>query len=258
MKLALVADPHLSFLKATHEGGLDLSHTPAIIKAVIDDLERRRPDLTVWTGDLTHEGTPNIRNAFRDLYQTLTVPSLAFVGNHDVELGTKHQFAQVIPTVRRTWLAAFGWDVLIVDTVRELSQDTSGDLSEVDIQLINSAASTSKGSLLIMGHHPLSSKWMSGEPFWEAVRPFKGTGVYIGSHTHEDRYEFVNNWHVIEIGSASVFPYGYRWLELSHDCLTLKRIQVNTNIVQNQVKAASPSTTHLPFQISTVVTKAAQ
>lgn len=246
MQIAIVADPHVS-LSTTSHSNLTLADTVTVTEAVLDDLERRRPDLTIWLGDLTHEGTDAVRNHFARMACRLSVPCLWMLGNHDVEQVTKRKFAsQVVPCVFQQRFHAAGWDVLILDTVRELSpHDPGGRWGEADLGLLRETAAANGGPMLVLSHHPMQH--LAPEPFWNAVGSLTCTGVYIGGHSHIDRYQTERNWHLIEVGSSSQVPYGYHWLELSAKQLTLSSISVHVEglpqaSTQERVEAVFPVT----------------
>ncbi len=227
MKIALIADPHVSLLDRTH-CGMRLAENAIITEAVIADVARRRPDLVIWMGDLTHEGTDAVRERFVDLHGGLAVPALQFLGNHDVEHIDKAGFARdTLPCVRRQWWHVAGWDVVVLDTVRELSpSDPSAVLTPAEARFLHDVASEATGPLLVMGHHPIRPQYLDTSVFWEAVAPHRGTGVYLGGHTHNDRYEVEGDWHLFDVASCCHRPFGYRWLQLSPGRMSLEPITV--------------------------------
>jgi DNA-binding transcriptional LysR family regulator len=227
VKIALIADPHVSLLDRIH-CGMNLAVTVDVTEAIIATVERRRPDLVIWMGDLTHEGTEAVRQRFVQLHRRLTVPSLQLMGNHDVEQIHKAGFVdQTVPCIRRQWWQAAGWNLVLVDTVRERSPgDSSGMLSESDLRFLHDVAAEATGPLLVMGHHPVHDRFMDPDPFFQAVAPLAGTGVYIGAHSHKDRHDVHRSWHRLELAGCCCVPYGYHIVELSPDRMIITPIRV--------------------------------
>ena len=231
MRIALIADPHLSMLDRDH-CGMNLGVTQCVTEALIEDVQRRQPGLVVWMGDLTHEGSAEVRSRFAELHARLMVTSVQFSGNHDVEHIDKAEFArQSVPCVRRQWWQAAGWNLVVLDTVRELSPDNpNGELSEFDLRFLGDVARQASGPMLVMGHHPLRQRCLDTEAFRRAVEPFTGTGVYIGAHTHVDRYETVGNWHLLELAGCCCEPFGYHMAELSSRAIAIEPIPVEVEV----------------------------
>lgn len=230
MKIALVADPHVSLLEHTH-CGMALGDNTAVTRAVIADINRHRPDMVIWMGDLTHEGTAEVRRCFADLHTRLEVPSVAFLGNHDVEHIDKAGFArETIPCARRMWWHMAGWNVVLLDTVRELSpDDPSGILSASESRFLRDVADESSGPMLVMGHHPLRPRYFDTQAFFNAASSCHSTGVYLGAHSHNDHYERSGAWHVFDIASCCHRPFGYRLMELSSRRLSITPVTVQVS-----------------------------
>ena len=76
MKIALIADPHLS----------DVENTPqeAVLSWALSELEALRPDACVWLGDITACGSPEAAMRFRKKTDALPFPSVTVVGNSDI------------------------------------------------------------------------------------------------------------------------------------------------------------------------------
>jgi 3',5'-cyclic AMP phosphodiesterase CpdA len=225
MDIALIADPHVSLTAGNSRGRL-LERTRDIAARTIADLNRRRPDLVVWLGDLTHEGTPEVRAVFAQLLRQLEPPALQIAGNHDVEAVTKTHFGHRVPIVRRHWMTALGWQVLLIDTVQEYRpDDPTGRVEAIDVQLVKAAAaeaSRRRGALLVLGHHPPRQGHLDAEAFFRGVGAPPATAVYVAGHTHQHRYEQIHGWHVIESAGMAMYPLEYRWLTLGPD-----RLRVN-------------------------------
>ncbi len=241
MRIAIVADPHVSLLTKIHYG-LDLSHTQTITAAVVAELNVRRPDLVIWLGDLTHENTDEARQRFIEIRAGLNVANLALVGNHDVQLITKHDFGGLTPIVRRQWWHVAGWSLVMVDTVRELApHDSSGHIDDATEAFLREAAldaAARQMPLLVLGHQPPMPEGMKPEGFWRAMAGVKLRGVFIGGHTHVDRVRRAEDpaittaggeWTVIEVASCCVAPTGYRLLTLQPGAMALDAVKVEVD-----------------------------
>lgn len=262
MQIALIADPHVSLLRQPH-GEMNLGDTVRMTEAIVADIQCRQPDLVIWLGDLTHENTPVARQQFSQLQSRLTLPSLHLLGNHDVEQIDKAGFArEVVPCLRRQWWQMAGWDLVVLDTVQELSpHDPNGVLGAGDLRFLEEVAGESAGRLLVMGHHPLRLPYMNPQPFWAAIRSFAGTGVYIGGHSHLNFHQppdvlpaqVAGTWHTLEVSSCCVPPAGYHLLSLSEKSLTIEEIVLqlpdrveggltgkNLNVYPIQIEARHP------------------
>ncbi len=57
-----------------------------VVEALVRLAHRHRPDLTVWSGDITQRARPTQFQAARDFMNRLGAPVLAVPGNHDIPL----------------------------------------------------------------------------------------------------------------------------------------------------------------------------
>lgn len=240
LNIALVADPHYSMLDKRH-CEIELGQTAPLCEALVEDINRRQPDYTIWMGDLIHESVDEVRSRFAGCVRRLSVPSLFFSGNHDVEMIGKADFArQTVPCLRRLWWQAEGWDIAIIDTVEESA--VPGCLCRGDRLFIREVLDQAEGPVLVMGHHPFLGRRgiLSAEDsgrFEEDLREFNGSfsgvGVYIGAHTHKNIVSVHENWHRLEIASCSSWPFNYHWLELSPQGLAVKTVDLrDTGLVK--------------------------
>lgn len=254
MQIALLADPHISLLDHDH-CGMSLADTSRVVEALIDDVSARAPELVVWMGDLTHEGSEAARQRFAELHRRLPVTSVQFSGNHDVEHIDKAAFAaRSVPCARRQWWQAAGWNLLVVDTVQEHSpDDPNGVLSPADLRFVHDVAQEAKGPMLVLGHHPMREPCLDPTGFWEAVEPFAGTGVYIAGHSHQDRHdtEHANRgWHALELAGCVWPPFGYHVASLSPDALTIEPITVQVPGVEGRPDEGERGEPVFPLRLS--------
>ena len=247
MNIALIADPHLSFENYNHYG-VELGLTRAVVQMIIDDINARRPDCVVWLGDVTHEGTDEVRREFARLRSMLLAPDLVLLGNHDIEHATRHHVGQSIGFVRQLWLCAQGWDIVLWDSVRQQSPDNPSGIIASDSQaFLAQTARAASGPLLVMSHHPVSRADMDVEQFWRLVEPFGGRGFVVGGHSHRDWHETRGRWDLIEVASCMTPPAGYRWLELTPRSLKIQAIELPVLGAAPAARAASPFPLELPL-----------
>jgi len=226
MRIALLADPHLSLLPRNPEDRL-LVQSRAIVRAAIDAANAMGPDVAVWLGDLTHEGTPEVREAFVAELSRLRTPSLQIVGNHDVESPTKLGFGRAIPIVQHAVLHWAGWTVVFIDTVVERSpHNPDGELTATDAALLREAVATAAGGpLLVFSHHPPRPECLHNpEAFDAAIAGHAGTVVSIAGHTHANRSERRGRLRLIERSSLIMYPIELHMLELSPGRLALEPV----------------------------------
>ena len=76
MKIALIADPHLSDIEATPQ--------EEALNWALDELLEIKPDACVWLGDITACGSPDAAMRFRRKIDQLPFPSLTVPGNSDL------------------------------------------------------------------------------------------------------------------------------------------------------------------------------
>ena len=226
MRIAVIADPHISQLDYEH-CGMPLNRSIPNLHAVVESVNRERPDLAVWLGDLTHEGTPQVRAAFALIRRELRVPDVALVGNHDVETISKRDFARSTPIVRRMWLSADGWDIAFIDTVQEFSPaDPNGVITEADGVFLRDMARHSPRNLLVFSHHPINPDFTrETERFMGAVESLDGLVVHLGGHSHVSRRQEDGRRRLIEVESCNM-PLSWQRVELGESDLRLERIDV--------------------------------
>ncbi len=240
MRIALLTDPHLSLLPED-KNGRQFTSSRTIVRAAIDQVNAWQPDLAFWLGDLTHEGTPQVRAAFNEQRARLRVPGLQIIGNHDVEVPTKAQFARDIPVIRRGIFQWSGWVVVVLDAVHELSPDDhEGVLTEADLMLLRDAVTLAAGGpLLVFSHHPPRATRCHNWPmFFEVTAEHEGVAVSIAGHSHMNRYFRGAGWHLIERSSLILYPLEWHELDLSPEALTLRPVPPDLGPLRDTAKAA--------------------
>ena len=111
MKIAFLADPHLSDVEATPQ--------EEAFNWALEELFKIKPDACVWLGDITACGSPDAAMRFRCKIETLPFPSVTVPGNSD--LRTPHT-ASVMERYLLSHL-----DGLKIEDLNIVSMDTSRD-----------------------------------------------------------------------------------------------------------------------------------
>ena len=76
MKIALLADPHLSDVESTPQ--------EESLNWALEELERIAPDACVWLGDITACGAPDAAMRFRRKIDALPFPNVTVPGNSEL------------------------------------------------------------------------------------------------------------------------------------------------------------------------------
>ena len=227
MEVLLLADPHLSEYPDNSKGRM-FAHSRRLVREAIDTANARRPDLVFWLGDLTHEGTPAVRNAFAEELARLTVPSLQITGNHDVETISAEAFAKQIPVMGQGLLHWDGWTVAVLDTVKQRSpDDPDGFFAPPTLALLRDAIRTADGGpLLTLHHHPPRDRFTNHPDYFTVMAQHPGPAVSIAGHTHMNRYEVVQSCHCLERSAMIVSPIQIHRLSLSPQHLAIEPIDL--------------------------------
>ena len=217
MKIAVLADPHLSFLM-TDDTERMFTHSRQIVDAAIASVNEDHFDLALWLGDLTHEGTQETRDAFADALTALQPPTMQICGNHDVEIPSKQTFAETIPIVGRAILAWESWTVVFVDYVVEHAPHApNGVVHDEDEAILRQAVHKAAGGPLLVISHQAPREFGMDNPqrFHDAVAHHTGTLVSLAGHTHRNYYVCDGNRHFIERSSLTAHPLELHALTLS-------------------------------------------
>lgn len=139
-------------------------HLPDVADGVVALAERRRPDLVVISGDLTHRAKPQQFQDARRYIDRFTVPTLAVPGNHDVPMYRvwervlapygayrKHFDGDMEPEWEDDTLAVIGVNTAFNWTVKD-GRITRQRLRQLDERLAQVPESK---SILIVAHHQL-------------------------------------------------------------------------------------------------------
>lgn len=186
----------LLHISDTHFG----TEQPAVVAALLDLAARERPDLVVFSGDITQRARPAQFRAARAFADRLGAPVLAIPGNHDIPLlDLRARLTQ--PYAR--YASAFGddlepvisgppWLVIGVNTTRAW-RHRHGEVSTEQIERVSRLlGSAHPGQLrVVVVHQPLA---VTDPPdrvhllhrHREAVRAWAAAGadLLMGGHIH--------------------------------------------------------------------------
>lgn len=183
MKIAFLADPHLSDVEATPQ--------EEAFRWAVEELSERKPDACAWLGDITACGSPDAAIRFCRRINELPFPSLTVPGNSD--LRTEATAA----TMERYLLSHR--EVLRVGNVDVVGMDTSHDaiLPEERERL----SRLSLGAKVILCSHQ-SAKYLDGDSLeflkrWLRDKQEKGSRFLLWASGHR---------HVCEHGSFEGIP----------------------------------------------------
>jgi 3',5'-cyclic AMP phosphodiesterase CpdA len=180
---------HLSDL---HFGRTD----PLVAAALLADLERRRPDLVIISGDLTQRARSHQFAEARAFLSRVPAPVLVVPGNHDLAplyrpldrlFRPRHKFRRHLPDHHSLPVFQDGEVVAIgLDSTRALRWQSGrlkdAHLDHVERILADAPAESCKATFL---HHPLPT----GHPF-EALA-VRGIDLVLTGHVHRAHVELI-------------------------------------------------------------------
>jgi Icc protein len=153
-------DPHLF---ADADGALRGTVTATSLKAVLDDIHRRRwpADFYAVTGDLIQDDTRQAYERFRDLTCNLDRPVYCLPGNHDV----RPLMQQVLAGPPFHYCASRrqgAWLIVMIDSC--IDHEACGHISDAELgRLRDEIGASDAGHVLICLHHPplpMRSRWL--------------------------------------------------------------------------------------------------
>ncbi len=156
MLIAQITDSHFCPPGQLANGRVDTArHMQRCVEALM--ALSPRPDLVIFTGDLTDAGTPEAYGALRELLAPLKLPLYVIPGNHDRREALRAAFAD------HAYLPETGYLNYIVESrpVRLIGLDTlvegapSGALTPTHLAFLEAALAQGGGTpTLIFMHHP--------------------------------------------------------------------------------------------------------
>lgn len=174
MKIALLADPHLSDLQNTpQEESLDWA---------LYELERLRPDACVWLGDITAGGSADAAMRFLKKVERLPFPSVTVPGNSDIRSPESAPIMERFLSNYQKGLKLAGARIVGVNTSHNFIYENERErLQKLDIH----------ENVLLCSHQ--SAKYLKGDSLaflkdWIAGVEKKGYRVLAWVHGHSHVY----------------------------------------------------------------------
>lgn len=183
MRLVQISDCHLhAEPRARSRAGFPLRQLEAVIEAV----NRERPDMVLVTGDVSQDETAaSYRLAVRTL-EELNAPWFWLAGNHD-EPALMAEARELLDE-----LDLGSWRVLLLDT--RVSGQPHGELGPERLGwLADRLEEDDRPTLLVMHHPPLAvgSAWLDElglldrEAFWQTLAAYRQVKAVLCGHIHQ-------------------------------------------------------------------------
>ncbi|PMR69657.1 phosphodiesterase [Halomonas heilongjiangensis] len=183
MRLVQISDCHLhADPRARSRAGFPLRQLEAVIEAV----NRERPDVVLVTGDVSQDETAASYQLAARTLAKLSAPWFWLAGNHD---------APALMAETRELLDELDldtWRVLLLDT--RVGGQPHGELGPERLgRLAERLAEDERPTLLVMHHPPLAvgSAWLDEigledrEAFWETLAAFRQVKAIFCGHIHQ-------------------------------------------------------------------------
>jgi 3',5'-cyclic-AMP phosphodiesterase len=182
-------------------------------RGAIGEMLALEPDAVVVKGDLTDTGSDEQYDAFLDAYGVFGDRLVHVRGNHDAYVGQSYAAGDQC-------LDLDGVRVLLLDTV--IPGETTGDITDNQIDWIDSLSAEADRPVIVMGHH---QQWIGGkrsddyfglhpdasDALTKVVTRRKRIVGYTAGHTHRHRVRMMTGTAVpsVEIGCVKDFPGTY-------------------------------------------------
>ncbi len=183
MRLVQISDCHLHADPAARaRAGFPLRQLEAVVQAV----NRERPDMVLVTGDLSNDETAaSYQLATRSLGR-LAAPWFWLAGNHD-DPALMAESRELLDE-----LDLDAWRLLLLDT--RVSGQPHGELGAEGLAMLAERLEQDSRPTLIAMHHPplpVGSAWIDAlgledrEDFWHTLSPFTQVRAIFCGHVHQ-------------------------------------------------------------------------
>lgn len=176
VKIAVIADIHLTYLKGTVQYDA--------FEFALAGIKKSQADMVVCLGDVTADGDVGAAKYFLKRMEEVDIPKLYILGNSDIRTKETVEEIKILQTNPQTEVGG----------VRCIGVNTSsGELSDDDIKLLQ----TSDKRTLVFMHHP---HWCSmTEKGSASVKSFQENGNYLALiHGHMHYYEKNGNVYSVQ------------------------------------------------------------
>lgn len=235
-KLAQITDTHLLPHRDDRLRGVATWHS---LKAVLAEVQLRRPDAILLTGDLAEAGDAAAYDRLWELLAPLNLPCYALAGNHDRPSVLAARLGQSICLDPHITLGndTNPWQLLLLDSTDPNARYGEGKLSATALAQLEAALTASDRPLAIALHHhpvPTGIDWLdtigvvNSADFLPLLQGCDRLKFVLFGHIHLalDRLENGIHFYGTPSTCTQVLPEhppedaelpGFRWLELFPD-----------------------------------------
>ncbi len=234
LRIAQITDTHLH---ADPEGRLLGLNTRACLEQVVALATRRQPQLTVVTGDLTHDASPQAYRHLERIFARLGTPVYCLPGNHD-ERDALRVNLNAAPCHSQPHLHIGGWLLAFVDST--VAGAEGGHLADEELRRLDTTLeqSASLPTIIWLHHQPVKvgSRWLdtmavdNAEAFFRIVDRHPQVRAVVWGHVHQCFEQQRNQVALLATPSTCIqfqplseefaidpSPPGYRWIDLYSD-----------------------------------------
>ncbi|XPF93748.1 metallophosphoesterase [Colwellia sp. RE-S-Sl-9] len=189
LKVAQISDTHLFADKNTLHCGANVYQHLVHVLTHIQGVEK--PDVIVFTGDLTQDHTDASYQQFVEIFQQLDIqiPVHFIAGNHD-EHRQLEQYLTNKSFNSSKIITHNAWQILLINSK---SETPSGYVSEGTLNELSKNIDPEKKQLVFMHHHPLDVGYFIDKhglknktEFWNAIQQFPSIQAIACGHVHND------------------------------------------------------------------------
>lgn len=210
MLIAQISDCHIAAPGALAYGRIDTGERLRRTTAVLNALHPR-PDIVIATGDLTQNGMKAEYAALRGMLDTLAMPLLPCLGNHDVREAFRIAFAHLSRQIDPLGFIQYVIEglplrLIVLDTVKAGSDEPAFCAARLD-WVREQLARSAEPALVAMHHPPFATGvgWVDAKKSsWSADlgSVLSGSGCVRGivcGHVHRAIHRL---WHGIPVSTA--------------------------------------------------------
>jgi 3',5'-cyclic AMP phosphodiesterase CpdA len=197
--------PRILHVSDLHTGTREDPHVEA---ALVQLIERVRPELIVASGDLTHRGRRDQHERAARFLRSFGLPLLAIPGNHDIPYSFPARFTRTFAEFERLWettepvYRSEGVLIVGLNSVRAWRHQSGGLRQHQLDRAAEQLASAPDGALrvVVMHHQMIGAPWRSRKkPVARrnhvlACLVDSGAELILGGHIHQaataERHEF--------------------------------------------------------------------
>lgn len=200
MRLVQVSDAHLrADIHARSRAGIPWEHFQRVMAAVVTE----RPDIIVFTGDISQDETPASYALAKKVMALLPCPWFWLPGNHDqIELmRAEHPLLEEIDMQQ--------WRMLLLNT--QVAGQPYGELGGEQLSRLAAQLEEDDRPTLIAMHHPpvdVGADWMDAiglqdrDAFWQVLSAYPQVKIVLFGHAHQAHAQYV------ERGGSRIGVYG--------------------------------------------------